>query len=177
MPAEMTLRDDFAAAALTGLLVQGDDGSFSEESYVRAAYRWADAMLRCRAGGDCPGQDNAPNHDAAPAAKASEATASPERVRDRGDAGTGNTQKPVAWAVADGHEFMEFCTDLEDAKCAAGFYCDCPIIPLYRQPQPTLTDAERSALWDAAEAYAGNNDDPECERIATALQGLWQRTK
>lgn len=39
-----------------------------------------------------------------------------------------------------------------------------------------LTDAERQALWDAAEAYAENNDDPECERIATALHGLWQRT-
>lgn len=48
MPAEMTLRDNFAAAALTGLLAQGDDGSFSEESYARAAYRWADAMLRER---------------------------------------------------------------------------------------------------------------------------------
>ena len=43
------LRDHFAASALTGLLAQGDDGSFSEESYVRAAYRWADAMLRERA--------------------------------------------------------------------------------------------------------------------------------
>lgn len=42
------LRDHFAAAALTGLLAQGDDGSFSEESYTRAAYRWADAMLRHR---------------------------------------------------------------------------------------------------------------------------------
>lgn len=44
----MTDRDTFAAAALTGLLAQGDDGSFSEESYVRAAYRWADVMLRER---------------------------------------------------------------------------------------------------------------------------------
>lgn len=44
----MTDRDYFAAAALTGLLAQGDDGSFSEASYVRAAHRWADAMLRER---------------------------------------------------------------------------------------------------------------------------------
>ena len=44
-----SLRDTFAAAALTGLLSQGDDGSFSEESYARAAFRWADAMLRERA--------------------------------------------------------------------------------------------------------------------------------
>lgn len=61
----MTDRDHFAAAALTGLLAQGDDGSFSEESYARAAYRWADAMLRER---------ERTNHDAAPAARASEAT-------------------------------------------------------------------------------------------------------
>jgi hypothetical protein len=54
----MTDRDHLAAAALTGLLAQGDDGSFSEESYARAAYRWADAMLRCRGGGDCPVPDN-----------------------------------------------------------------------------------------------------------------------
>lgn len=40
-----------------------------------------------------------------------------------------------------------------------------------------LTDAEREALWTAAEAYAENDGDPECERIATALHGLWQRTK
>jgi hypothetical protein len=43
------LRDTFAAAALTGLLAQGDDGSFSEESYARGAYRWAAAMLAERA--------------------------------------------------------------------------------------------------------------------------------
>ena len=45
----MNDRDTFAAAALAGLLAQGDDGSFSEESYARAAYRWADTMLRERA--------------------------------------------------------------------------------------------------------------------------------
>jgi hypothetical protein len=44
----MTDRDHFAAAAFTGLLAQGDDGSFSEESYARAAFRWADVMLRER---------------------------------------------------------------------------------------------------------------------------------
>lgn len=41
----MTDRDYFAAAALTGMLAQGDDGSFSEASYARGAYRWADTML------------------------------------------------------------------------------------------------------------------------------------
>ena len=75
----MTDRDHFAAAALTGLLAQGDDGSFSEESYVRGAYRWADAMLRERA---------KTNHDAAPAATAQ-------------DLGTGDTTKPIKGGVSD----------------------------------------------------------------------------
>jgi hypothetical protein len=40
----------------------------------------------------------------------------------------------------------------------------------------TLTDAEREAIWTVAEAYAENDGDPECERIARIMQGLWQRT-
>jgi hypothetical protein len=40
-----------------------------------------------------------------------------------------------------------------------------------------LTDAEREAIWAVAEAYAENDGDPECERIARVMQGLWQRTK
>jgi hypothetical protein len=82
----MTDRDHFAAAALTGLLAQGDNGSFSEESYVRSAYGWADLMLRCRAAADCPAPDNAANHDAAPAATA-------------GTPGTGDTQSFDAYAM------------------------------------------------------------------------------
>jgi hypothetical protein len=46
----MTDRDTFAAAALTGLLAQGDDADFPENTYWAAAYRMADAMLRERAG-------------------------------------------------------------------------------------------------------------------------------
>lgn len=41
----------------------------------------------------------------------------------------------------------------------------------------TLTDEEREAIWTVAEAYAENDGDPECERIARIMQGLWQRTK
>jgi len=41
----------------------------------------------------------------------------------------------------------------------------------------TLTDAEREAIWTVAEAYAANDGDQECERIARAMHGLWQRTK
>jgi len=40
-----------------------------------------------------------------------------------------------------------------------------------------LTDAEREVIWTVAEAYAENDGDPECERIASIMQGLWHRTK
>jgi hypothetical protein len=40
-----------------------------------------------------------------------------------------------------------------------------------------LTDAELEAIWAVAEAYAENDGDPECERIARIMQRLWQRTK
>lgn len=84
----MTDRDTFAAAALTGLLAQGDDGSFSEESYARAAYRWADAILRERDESKppepCAWKDGVPvawykktNHDAAPAARAEDVLKEP----------------------------------------------------------------------------------------------------
>jgi hypothetical protein len=41
----------------------------------------------------------------------------------------------------------------------------------------TLNDEEREAIWTVAEAYAENDGDPDCERIARIMQGLWQRTK
>ncbi len=41
----------------------------------------------------------------------------------------------------------------------------------------TLTEEERDTVWTVAEAYAGNDDDPECERLARVLQGIYQRLK
>jgi hypothetical protein len=40
-----------------------------------------------------------------------------------------------------------------------------------------LTYEERCVIWTVAEAYAENGGDPESERIATIMQGLWQRTR
>jgi hypothetical protein len=40
-----------------------------------------------------------------------------------------------------------------------------------------LTDEEREAIWTVAEAYAENDGDPECQKIARIMQGLWHRTK
>ena len=38
-----------------------------------------------------------------------------------------------------------------------------------------LTDAERQAIKEAADAYEQNNGDPDCERIADTLHGLLDR--
>lgn len=86
----MTDRDHFAAAAFAGLLAQGDDGSFSEESYAVAAYRWADTLLRVR---DSRTADTA-NHDAAPEARA--VSGPPGNPVASAVTGTGDTPPPHA---------------------------------------------------------------------------------
>ena len=43
------------------------------------------------------------------------------------------------------------------------------------EPQPTLTDAEREAIREAAGAYFDNDDDEECAKIAATLHGLLKR--
>ncbi len=40
----------------------------------------------------------------------------------------------------------------------------------------TLTAEEREAICEAADAYADNDDDADCERIAHTLRGLLART-
>lgn len=230
----MTDRDHFAAAALTGLLAQGDDGSFSEESYARAAFRWADVMLRERlrngAVRGCETVQPATNHDVAPAAKAvsdedrTDKAAASHRDDGTGDtpvtepmpkgnraevsstthdavpaaidqlpAGdhasvgggsdrndkpaprpavvTGDTQEPVAWAVIPGTVLAgrawRVTLDREEAEqlsCGAML-----VVPLYEQPQPKLTDAEREAIADAIRRLWGFD-------CAATLRGLLERT-
>ena len=85
----MTDRDTFAAAALTGLCSMPPmSGPDKPHDFAAMAYAYADAMLRerCRGGGDCLGQDNAPNHDAAPAARA-------------GTPGTGDTRESLSGSL------------------------------------------------------------------------------
>jgi hypothetical protein len=40
-----------------------------------------------------------------------------------------------------------------------------------------LTDAERKAIREAADAYALDDLDSDCDRIAATLRGLLERTK
>jgi len=46
----MTLRDYFAAAALTGLLASDPESTLRPDSAARSALRYADAMLAARGG-------------------------------------------------------------------------------------------------------------------------------
>jgi N-acetylglucosamine kinase-like BadF-type ATPase len=41
----------------------------------------------------------------------------------------------------------------------------------------TLTDEERQAIREGADAYESNNGDADCERIAATLRALLDRTK
>jgi hypothetical protein len=46
-----------------------------------------------------------------------------------------------------------------------------------RPSQPTLTDAEREAIKQAADDYGDNDMDAGCHHIAATLRGLLERTK
>jgi len=87
--------------------------------------------------------------------------------------------QPVAWAVCPRFadeidcEFVYPCeyTAGDVARDAGGV-----VVPLYRRPQPTLTNEEREAL-QAANAYADDDCNQECAMIAATLRGLLDRTK
>jgi hypothetical protein len=46
-----------------------------------------------------------------------------------------------------------------------------------RQPQPTLTDEERTFLRMVRDTYAMQDDDEVCGMIAASISGLLERTK
>ena len=208
------LRDTFAAAALTGLIV-----SMREESWYEvceSAYLWADAMIRqrgtavlenCVTGNQpeipCPVTEPMPkekraevsdtNHDAVPEAKANAESVAPQPTAgDRSGQAEGgvpdsrNAKEPVAWLVA-GAEYDTGCefqyvslfreSAAEAARSGGGV-----MVPLYRQPQPTLTDAEREAVQRSIDTLDGLKDlcPTSCgaDAIAAAtLRGLLDRTK
>jgi hypothetical protein len=87
--------------------------------------------------------------------------------------------QPVAWEIrrSDGAlEAITPCVRMSEQilRCIGGG----TILPLYRHPQPTLTDEEREAIEKAigreldAEWYGGKEPD----RVV-ALRGLLERTK
>ena len=188
------LRDHFAAAALTGLLSQCAAEDREAAETAAAAMRYADAMLRerCRAASDCPSPDNAPNHDAAPAARAPEPEpepaarrrpaggtgdtdhgASPEarasvgRPRtDNADlptcAGTGDTQEPVAWGVANGKGLLATSISRIDAvDMQSDYACDTEIVPLYLHPPVTepMPKEKQAEVSDRSKPITGPDPD------------------
>ena len=160
----MTDRDHFACAALTGLLLDGDETQCPASHIAECAYKLADAMLRER---------ERTNHDAAPAATARTDAAAGEPG---GSMGTGNTQEPVAWAVAIGQEgYVLDDIFVCERKAAAAWKwrnnndtCGARIIPLYRQPQPSLTAEEREAIGVAMHRC----DGPEFKTLRALLERL-----
>ena len=160
----MTDRDAFAAAALTGLLYPEVDDEFAMPYIVGRAYLWADAMLRER---------ERTNHDAAPAARAQVDAAGISRQ------GTGNPVEPVAWAVVSNSKEEIDCEFVYPDSATAGDVAldsNGGVVPLYRHPQPTLTDAEREAVrYMIAAGKFGQRDEALTEEHAATLRGLLER--
>ncbi len=86
--------------------------------------------------------------------------------------GTGNTPEPVAWAVVYPHGAESIIAwrkeDAEDLAAASD-----RIVPLYRQPQPSLTQEERSAL----QAVVSGSGVLKWQEIEAVVRGLLERTK
>ena len=160
---DMTDRDHFAAAALTGMLSKSIAPEQAMSEYVRIAAAYADAMLRER---------ERTNLDAEPAAIAEPS----EWGTRREGQGTGSTQEPVAWAVVypNGAEaIIAWCkSDAEDMASASD-----RIEPLYRHPQPTLTDAELTAIKTAIVYLKEDDDFPGIAEDKATLLALLERTK
>ena len=82
-----------------------------------------------------------------------------------------NDNEPVAWAAINDNGDIAWIGYTQEA--AADGASGRPVVPLYRQPQPTLTDAEREAIDWAA--YAA---EKWYEHTAAAtLRGLLERLK
>jgi hypothetical protein len=96
---------------------------------------------------------------------------------ERSVASAGSHREPVAWAVewkVDTKIDRSTVCYTEDAAKRKAEECpalDGVAVPLYLQPQPPLTDAEREAVEVAAEAY----DSDHGERFAATLRGLLAR--
>ena len=144
----MTDRDEFAAAALTGLISLNcpSPNQQAPSDLCEFAFRWADAMLRER---------ERTNHDAVPEAKAyADGEPAPTSGGEAGLSprdGTGNTQDPVAWMVARNGEPCHLSWTLGDARrelnrlelVSTGTPA-LELFSLYRSP--TLTDSDREAI-------------------------------
>jgi hypothetical protein len=80
----------------------------------------------------------------------------------------------VAWAVEHSGSIVYVAIRASDAQEWAGLG-PVDVVPLYRHPQPTLTDEEREAIKVCESVYSDNDMDAECWRIAATLRDLLER--
>jgi hypothetical protein len=96
------------------------------------------------------------------------------------------SNEPVAWAVTPRGDNEEIdCEFIYPDPAIAGDVAlgaldgesDAVVVPLYRQPQPTLTDAEREAVeWSINDQIAGGHQDhPTVKAVIATLRGLLER--
>ena len=90
-------------------------------------------------------------------------------------AASAGSVEPVAWAAL--REDGDIAWIGYTPEAAADGACGRQIVPLYRHPQPTLTDAERFVLREVMDAYAENDDDIACGQIAAVIFDLLERAK
>lgn len=95
------------------------------------------------------------------------------------------TNEPVAWAVTPRGNNEEIdCEFIYPDPAIAGDVAlgaldgesDAVVVPLYRKPQPTLTDEEREAV-EYVELTLRCETHPVCERHTATLRGLLERLK
>jgi hypothetical protein len=99
-----------------------------------------------------------------------EAAAEIERLRNRSLEGREmERQEPVAWAIC--HKDHQYVSLLREHAEAHNVYVDAQVVPLYRQPQPTLTAEEREAIH-RAEARLRTAYVPDDETAATLRELL-----
>lgn len=173
----MTDRDHFAAAALTGLLLYGDETVSQPQDTAGKAYALADAMLRERERtcvADC-------DTSARPVAESSVQNGVPKSYErndeNRAFSHTINGDAPVAWAVMlpDGTAYESTHHSEAWARSVAAEGRE--VVPLYRHPQPALTDEEREAIWDGARGLDGVHSLDYAKRAnqAATLRSLLSR--
>lgn len=161
----------------TGILWDGEVGM--EETDDGPVYKIGDGKTEWD---DLPTLVKSTNHDAVPEAIAKSCDdCGPQATPELGNHvlappqdGTGDTQGPVAWAVMANDWFHDVRLSEDGAEWYSSYLNNkagkgkCRVVPLYRQPQPTLTDAEREAVAYFAREFKG----PKAAALRCLLERL-----
>ena len=90
--------------------------------------------------------------------------------------------QPVAWAVVQSECWSVYLTRLDANRAATHGLGE--LVPLYRQPQPSLTDEEREAVRGVADFVSELADFPVADetkttlkKTATTLRSMLERIK